>query len=224
MRKVDVIKKINSSNFLITFSYFIDFTDTALNHLCSSIYIHITYPVLLWSYLLAISIRCYNPSPWLFLFIYCTQRFKAVFNPVPGSSWFSWQPSVCLQSIFIFSFSWSWLIKITVSYGLSKHYREGKQDPGAAQSNPQPCVGWCLTRMPDLLGMTAKGHGHWQPLAPGAWLKGHRLLQNGGLHITITSQTSREKSACLQVTHEMVPVSEQATSQREREKLSPPVF
>jgi len=33
-----------------------DHTDTGLNHFCSSVYIHITYTVLLRSYLLAISL------------------------------------------------------------------------------------------------------------------------------------------------------------------------
>ena len=51
-------------------------------------------------------------------------------------------------------------------------------------------------------------------------MKGGRLLKNGGLHITIISQTSREKSACLQAAHEAVPVVEQVTSQREKEKVS----
>lgn len=55
-------------------------------------------------------------------------------------------------------------------------------------------------------------------------MKADRLLKIGGLHISSTSQTSREKSACLQAPHENVSVVERATSQREKEKVSPLVF
>lgn len=66
--------------------------------------------------------------------------------------------------------------------------------------------------------------GMWAPAASYSRSVCDRLLKNGGLHITIINQTSREKSACLQVAHEMVPVAEQVTCQREKEKVSPPVF
>ena len=45
--KMDMIKKVNPRHLLITVSYFMDRTDTFVNHFCSSIYIHITCPMLL---------------------------------------------------------------------------------------------------------------------------------------------------------------------------------
>lgn len=85
-----------------------------------------------------------------------------------------------------------------------------------------PCIGWCFTEVPGLLRRTAKGHGLWQPPTLECGWKGTDCLRMI-VYISPT-HTSRGKPACLLVADEMVPVVEQVTSHRAKEKVSPLVF
>lgn len=46
--------------------------------------------------------------------------------------------------------------------------------------------------------------------------EGGRLFKSIALYITVVSQTSREKSGCLQTAHKMVTAVDCATAQREK--------